>query len=518
METIELIGSIDTQQHYEPTDIADLLLTDKKELYVGDGFTGRPETRIYANELNVVKIRAELQLSDEKAHLWAVDVLNKEREITVHHPYKTWFITKDAITKSILVGSICPRLKPLHIELKTAPESLADEARYLNIFQSVFSHYFLLAKTNDLKLDEGLSNFAVDENDTVFYLDDEYYSWDNFVSFSIMLGVFIRSFTWLNQEFSQKLIAIIIELIDDIFKDPHCRVIISSQLQSLFMPSNEKQQVLTEFIIGLTKTPILNHKKNAQKKQIKKLNDRYLAIMGDIHANEPALDTVLSYYKEQNIKQGIVLGDIVGYGPDPRACIEKLQDSPFEIIKGNHDHAVAIANTDRGFSSNAKTVINWTIEQLDEEHREWLKYLPSFSEQKEWLAVHGAPIDPAFFYGYVYMMTSKDNLDCLQEKSIPLCFHGHSHMPGIYARDKHHIDCHITDAQINLSKYLNALVCPGSVGQPRNGKPGAQCAVYDREKQTIDFISIPYPIDAVVERMKNNMLPAPLWQRLQTGK
>ena len=510
MATIELIGSIDTQPHYESADIAELLLTDRKELHVGDDFTGRPETRIYANERNVVKIRAELQLSDEKAHLWTVDVLNKEREIAVHHPYKTWFITKDAVTKSILVGSICPRLKPLHIELKNAPESLSDQTRYLNIFQSVFSQYFLLAKTTDFKLDEGLSNFAVDDNDTVFYLDDEYYSWDNFVAFSIMLGVFIRSFVWLNQEFSQKLTQIIVELIDDIFKDPHCRIIISSQLQSLFMPSDQKQQVLTEFVNGLSRTPISGQKKKPKKKQANKSNDRFFAVMGDIHANEPALDSVLTYYKEQNIEQGIVLGDIVGYGPDPKVCIEKLQDSPFEIIKGNHDHAVAMANTDRGFSNNAKTVIDWTIDQLDEDHREWLKYLPSFSEQNEWLAVHGAPIDPAFFYGYVYMMTAKDNLDYLQEKSISLCFHGHSHMPGIYARDKHDLDCHLTDEQVNLSKYQNMLVCPGSVGQPRNGNPGAQCAIYDREKQTIDFITIPYSIDPVIERMKNYNVTRPL--------
>ncbi len=517
MATIEIIGSIDTQQHYTSANITELLMTDKKDLHVGDDFTGRPETLIYANESDVVKIRAELQLSNEKASLWAADILNKEREIIVHHPYKTWFISRDSTTTKILVGSICPRLRPLHIELKETPASALEQERYLTILQSVFSQYFLLAKTTGFKLDEGLSNFAVDDTDTVYYLDDEYYPWDEFITFAVMIGVFIRSFTWLDPVFIKKLTESLVQIIDDVFQDPHCRIVISAQLQSLFMPSYQKQQVLTEMINGLSKTPISGSNK-ARKKKVKKINNRYLAIMADIHANEPALDCVLAYYKEHNIEQGIVLGDIVGYGPDPRVCIEKLQESPFEIIKGNHDHAVAIANTDKGFSSNAKSVINWTIEQLDEEHREWLKYLPSFAQQDAWFAVHGAPIDPAFFYGYVYMMTSKDNLDYLQEKSIPICFHGHSHMPGVYARDKHNSDCHLIEIQVKLTKYQNMLICPGSVGQPRNGNVGAQCAVYDQEKQTIDFISLPYFIDPVIERMKQHGLPDPLWQRLETAK
>jgi len=517
MSTITLIGSIDAQQHYNSVEIAELLTDDRKVFHVGENFTGRPNTRIYANQQDVVKIRAELELSNEKAHLWAANVLSQEREIAVHHPHKTWFIANDPTVQSVLVGSICPRLQPLHIELKTAPETLPEQTRYLNILQSVFYQYLQLAKTTGFKLDEGLSNFAIDDKDTVYYLDDEYYSWDIFVTFSVMLGVFIRSFDWLNKGFIQQLTEVLVALIDDIFQDPHYRIIISTQLQPLFMPTYQKQQVLGEIINGLSKIPVSIGNKFCKKKT-KKLNGRYLAVMADIHANETALDCVLAYYKEHNIDQGIVLGDIVGYGPDPRICIEKLQESPFEIIKGNHDHAVAMTNITKGFSNNARTVVNWTIEQLGEEYREWLKYLPSFVQQKDWLAVHGAPIDPAFFYGYVYLMTAVDNLDYLQEKTISLCFHGHSHMPGVYARDKGGFDHHLSREQIKLTKYQNALVCPGAVGQPRNGNPGAQCAVYDREKQVVNFITLPYSVDSVVERMKQHDLPAPLWQRLQAGK
>lgn len=517
MPSIELIGSIDKSIHYKTEYIETLLSSNRQALNIGTSFTGRPDTRIHVNNHDIVKIRAELQLSEKKAHLWANDILHKEQDLLIHHPHKTWFISNNHITSSILVGNVCPRLRPLHIELKPTPTSELERTRYLTILQSVFKLYFQLAKEKELKLDEGLSNFAIDKTDTLYYLDDEYYTWDNFIAFSAMFGVFIRTFTWLDIDFMRHLTDILVTLVDDIFQDPHYRVIISSQLQPLFMAAGLKEELLAETIKGFSKKPISTTKTSNPQRTKKYTNNRYLAIMADIHANEAALDTVLAFYKEQHIDQGIVLGDIVGYGPDPKVCIEKLQDSPFEIIKGNHDHATAIAEVKKGYSKDAETVINWTIGQLDNSHLEWLKYLPSFLQHKDWFAVHGAPMDPAFFYGYVYSMTAEDNLDYMQKKNISLCFHGHSHMQGVYARDHFFADHHLSDQKVKQSKYQALLVCPGSVGQPRNGKPHAQCAIYDRVDKKINFFSLPYPVDSVVQRMKDYNLPKPLWQRLLRG-
>lgn len=517
MSTIELIGAIDGQHHYKADHITELLSQDQETLTVGTAFTGRPDTRIYANEQDVVKIRAELNLSPDKAKQWTAKVLQQEQQLAVHHPHKTWFVLENPVNDSVLVGSICPRLKPLNIELKPNPQSPAMREQYLNMLAAMFEKYLVLAKTAGHKLDEGLSNFAVDDNGNVYYLDDEYYAWDNFIAFSVMLGVFIRTYEWLDDAFMAQLADVLIELIDGIFEDQHCRTIISTQLQSLFMPSEQKEQLLKKLRAGLTQSPVTSSVHLANKKRHIGPN-RYYAIMADIHANDAALDCVLNFYREHNITQGIVLGDIVGYGPEPQGCIERLQESPFEIIKGNHDHAVATNNTSRGFSQLAKTVIDWTIGQLSQQHRDWLHNLPVCSHHPHWLAVHGAPIDPAFFYGYVYQMTAEENLDYLQQKAIPLCLHGHSHTPGVYARDRRQCDHYITDATINLGSYNHSLVCPGSVGQPRNGHQETQCAIYDREKQEMVFVALPYRVDSVVEKMKHHGLPDKLWQRLLTGK
>ena len=518
MITVELVGSVRAKPCYEVAYIETLLVSDQQTLGVGQAFVGRPTTRIHANDKDVVKIRAEVELNVDAAWRWVDAVLRKEREMLIHHPNKTWFIVRDSAVESILVGSICPRLNPLHRLFISEPESLEQRARYLSILKDVFRQYFQLVKLSGIKLDEGLSNFAVDNQDRVYYLDDEYYTWDNFVTFSIMFGVFLRGFTWLDKSFICQLTESVGCMVDGIFQDSHCKIIISSQLKPLFMPNLQKEELLDEAIKGFSKIPLSVTKNNNTKQGDPHSNDRYLAIMGDVHANEPALDVVLAFYKEKNIHQGIVLGDTVGYGPDPLACIKKLQASPFEIIKGNHDHGVATGNTERGFSADAKSVIHWTVDRLEMEQREWLEYLPSFLQHKEWLAVHGAPMDPAFFYGYVYMMTAEDNLDYMQAKDISLCFHGHSHMQGVYARDVSGADSHFTGKSIKREDYQTMLVCPGSVGQPRNGDPNAQCAIYDQVDKVIDFFSLPYPIEPVIQKMEAYEFSESLQKRLRIGK
>ena len=115
-------------------------------------------------------------------------------------------------------------------------------------------------------------------------------------------------------------------------------------------------------------------------------------------------------------------------------------------------------------------------------------------------------------------MTAQENLDYLQQKNISLCFHGHSHTPGVFARDQHRRDSHRLESEIDLTGYKHMLVCPGSVGQPRNGVPAAQCAVYDSEKRVVEFVNLAYPYQDTIDKMQRQGLPEALWQRLLIGK
>jgi predicted phosphodiesterase len=255
-----------------------------------------------------------------------------------------------------------------------------------------------------------------------------------------------------------------------------------------------------------------------QPNRIKNNKPRYLALLADIHANYAALSCVLDYLAAHNIDEGIVLGDIVGYGPQPKECIERLQATNFQIIKGNHDHAVAIANIDTLFSAYARLTLQWTIDNLSIEHKQWLNDLAVFIETDNWFAVHGSPMDPEFFYGYVYMMTYEDNLQYMADKAMPLCFHGHSHITGVFARDKNNRDISLGNKKISLAAYNHALVCPGSIGQPRNGCADAQFAIYDTELGEINFVSLPYSVQTVIDKMREVGLPEELGHRLLVGK
>lgn len=156
------------------------------------------------------------------------------------------------------------------------------------------------------------------------------------------------------------------------------------------------------------------------------------AIFTDIHANLEALETVLAKIDElaaeKPIDQLWFLGDLVGYGPNPNECIEKLRERTDVIIAGNHDWA-AVGKLDLDdFSAAARISAEWTAEQLTEEHREFLRALPERLEIGDCTLVHGSPYGPLWEY-----LTS----EVLAERSFQyfnsrFCLVGHTHVPVIF--------------------------------------------------------------------------------------
>jgi diadenosine tetraphosphatase ApaH/serine/threonine PP2A family protein phosphatase len=156
------------------------------------------------------------------------------------------------------------------------------------------------------------------------------------------------------------------------------------------------------------------------------------AIFTDIHANLEALEAVLAKIdeqaKEEPVDQIWFLGDLVGYGPNPNECIDKLRARTDIIIAGNHDWA-AVGKIDlEDFSEAARISAEWTAEQLTPEHREFLTNLPERLEIDDCTLVHGSPYGPLWEY-----LTS----EVLAERSFQyfatrFCFVGHTHVPVIF--------------------------------------------------------------------------------------
>lgn len=216
-------------------------------------------------------------------------------------------------------------------------------------------------------------------------------------------------------------------------------------------------------------------------------------MISDIHANLEALEVVLDDIKSQGIKEILCLGDIIGYGPNPRECIDRVMDTCKMSILGNHDQG-AMFDPD-GFNLGAEQAIFWTREQLespvdrDNNERRWefLGELPRTHRLDSFLFVHGSPRNPLSEYIFpedIYNHRKMERLFQLVEK---YCFQGHTHIPGVFTENFQFFTPDEIDNEYTLGEG-KVMINVGSVGQPRDGDNRACYAILDDGKPDVDAI------------------------------
>lgn len=515
MFDITLIGSISGRPAYSTDVIVGLLSSERIPLQYGTDFVGRPVTALFRSESAVAKLHTEFDWAPAVMEKWVRKTLSREQELRVHHPDKTWYLARRREDGRLLIGNICPAMKPLNQLLAEPPADAVDFDQRLAWFDDLFRMYFAVGREKGVRLDEGLSNYGLDAANTLYYLDDDIYSWDEFVALSHVIGTWFRGHAWFDTEFSERLGDSLREVLSVDPMGIHYARAAAERLRGLYMPQPERREALEAFGAALVRSK--ERQAPPRRTMPTPGKERYVALLADIHANSAALDAVLAYLRREGIRQGMVLGDVVGYGPRPAECIDRIAESGFLVVKGNHDHAVATGNIAEGFSQASRRPLQWTRTALNEAQLAWLDQLPLSLEGEGWLALHGSPIDPSYFNGYVYALTYEDNLDNLEQRGIGLCFHGHSHIPAVYARLRSGFNACVVESAQQLADYRHALVCPGSVGQPRNRQPCAQVGVWDREAQRLSLVGLPYDIQATVERMRELGFADSLCQRLLAG-
>jgi predicted phosphodiesterase len=247
---------------------------------------------------------------------------------------------------------------------------------------------------------------------------------------------------------------------------------------------------------------------------------RYL-VLSDIHANIDALDAVLSAAAAEGYDDVLVLGDLVGYGAEPNAVIDRVRSlQPKAVIRGNHDKVASGLESAEGFNPTAQKAANWTRDALTDENRAYLGSLAQgpLAVDDFTLLCHGSPVDED-----TYLFGEADVVEALIASSRPLCLFGHTHLPMAAAltteRSLEVIFHGSRDRQsIRFVDGWRYLVNPGSVGQPRDGDPRAAYAVLDTEAREIEVSRVLYPVERANERILAAGLPNVLGQRLTLGR
>lgn len=244
---------------------------------------------------------------------------------------------------------------------------------------------------------------------------------------------------------------------------------------------------------------------------------RYL-VLSDIHANVDALESVLEDAARHGEMRLLLLGDLVGYGAEPNAVIDRLRDLPVAAaIRGNHDRAACGLDDGENFNEVARTSAAATVRMLTARNRDYLKALPAgplaISDLTE--ICHGTPFDED-----AYVFDEMDAVYALRASSRPLCLFGHTHAP--FAARLTGEDLEFLDARPGAALTAVAggrlLVNVGSVGQPRDGDARAGYGILDEDARTVTCFRVVYPVERAQGRIREAGLPEALAKRLGLGR
>ena len=243
-----------------------------------------------------------------------------------------------------------------------------------------------------------------------------------------------------------------------------------------------------------------------------------IGIISDVHANALALEACLAALERLDAEQIIILGDVVGYGPDPESVTQRVAGLVSQgaiCLMGNHDAAAVGARA--SMNGTAAAAIAWTKPRLSDGSRHFLASLPLTAELEDVLFVHADASNPA---GWNYVLDAATAMQSLLAVKARVTFVGHVHRPQVYcltATAKVIAHTPVTGTAVPLSPQRQWLAVAGAVGQPRDGNPAASFMTYDTAARELTFHRATYDYEATAQRIRDAGLPERLAERLITG-
>jgi len=241
-----------------------------------------------------------------------------------------------------------------------------------------------------------------------------------------------------------------------------------------------------------------------------------VAVISDIHGNRQAFEATLEAVAASDAAEVWCLGDLVGYGADPDACVELAREHAAVCLAGNHDLAVTGDIPMDDFSRGASLAAQWTQEVIAPQNLDFLRTLSPQGQESRVGLYHASPRDPVWEYVLSTLLAEL----CLDEQRHRLCLIGHSHVALAFTRHPGEPatgEARREGAQLDLAGG-EWLINPGSVGQPRDGDPRAAWVLLDLDELSASYLRTDYDVAGAAAAIRAARLPDSLAERLEYGQ
>jgi diadenosine tetraphosphatase ApaH/serine/threonine PP2A family protein phosphatase len=246
-----------------------------------------------------------------------------------------------------------------------------------------------------------------------------------------------------------------------------------------------------------------------------------IALVSDIHANIDALGAVLTDIAAHRCFTIFCLGDTIGYGPEPAACVKHMREFASVNLLGNHEGMFLVSRGECQKLGPHEFGKLWpplalSHRQIRAGDSQWIAKLPLVVPLADMTLVHGSLHEPATFGYIINKSLAKEHF---AKQTTRLSFYGHTHIPAIWEEKDKKITCYTPgEAPITLDPDCRYAIGVGSVGQPRDDDPRACYVIFQPGADTIEFRRVVYNIKKAQERFREAGLSDFDTERISKGE